>query len=102
VHYAAGLNSLAALLAEEGEWEQALSLCQQSVRYTLRFFGKNLEYAAAFQNISWIKEQMGERGHAAGAMQEALRVFTAILGKTHSRTAAAAERLRELQEGTDA
>ena len=39
VHYAAGLNSLAAFLYAEGDCERALALYRKSMRYTLRFFG---------------------------------------------------------------
>lgn len=97
VHYAAGLNSLAAFLYAEGDYWRALALYRKSMRYTLRFFGENVEYGITCQNISHVYEKMGRREEAAAALERAQKLYERLLGPEHERTRSAGDELQRLR-----
>ena len=97
VHYAAGLNSLAAFLYAEGDCERALALYRKSARYTLRFFGENIEYGITYQNMSHVLEKMGRDADAAAALDKARKIYAGLLGPDHERTRAAADEQARLR-----
>ncbi len=101
VHYAAGLNSLAALLYSEGKLDRAIAVYQKSAKYTLRFFGENVEYAITCHNMAWVYRAMGDRKSAARVLEKAVQVCTRILGADHDRTMVAAEELKRLKKEID-
>lgn len=97
VHYAAGLNSLAAVLYEQQEYEQAIAIYQKSVKYTLRFFGQNVEYAQTYQNMAYVYERMGKEQAAISALLQAKAVYDRLFGTTHMRTRTVTEEIKRLQ-----
>ncbi len=98
VHYAAGLNSLAALLYSEGQFDRAIEVYKKSAKYTLRFFGENVEYAITCHNMAWVYRAMGDLPAAAKVLDKAVQVCTRILGADHDRTMVAAEELKRLKK----
>ena len=98
VHYAAGLNSLAALLYSEGKFDRAIEVYKKSAKYTLRFFGENVEYAITCHNMAWVYRAMGDLKSAAKVLERAVQVCTRILGADHDRTMVAAEELKRLKK----
>ena len=98
VHYAAGLNSLAALLYAEGDFTKALALYRKSAAYTKRFFGENVEYAITFQNMSWIYKRLGRESEARAALVKAGKIYEALLGPDHERTRAVTDDLKRMQQ----
>ena len=102
VHYAAGLNSLAAFLYAEGDCERALAFYRKSMRYTLRFFGENVEYGITWQNMAHVYEKMGQRTEAAAALERAEKVYARLLGPEHERTQSARDELQRLRRANGA
>lgn len=102
VHYAAGLNSLAAFLYAEGDYDRALALYRKSMRYTLRFFGENAEYGMTCQNMAWVYERMGRTADAAAMLERAEKVYESLFGPDHERTRTAADELRRLRQADGA
>lgn len=102
VHYAAGLNSLAAFLYAEGDCERALALYRKSMRYTLRFFGENVEYGITWQNMAHVYEKMGQRTEAAAALERAEKAYARLLGPEHERTQSAGDELQRLRRANGA
>ncbi|MDO4173578.1 MAG: tetratricopeptide repeat protein [Eubacteriales bacterium] len=98
VHYAAGLNSLAAFLYAQGDNDTALRLYQKSARYTKRFFGENLEYGVTFRNMYWVYEKLGKRKEAIQSLEKAKQIFEKLLGAEHERTCAISDDLKRLKE----
>ncbi len=86
VHYAAGLNSLAAVLYSTGAYEQALEAFQKSAEYTQHFFGENLEYAITQQNMGRVYEAMNDQKSALHSLCKAYDLYKALLGPEHPRT----------------
>ena len=97
VHYAAGLNSLAGFLFAEGDCDRALALYRKSARYTLRFFGENMDYGLTYQNLSWVYERMGRLEEAIAALEKAKKIYERLLGGEHEHTCAAADALCRLR-----
>ena len=102
MHYAAGLNSLAAFLYAEEDYERALALYRKSMRYTLRFFGENVEYGITCQNMSHVYEKMGQRAEAAAVLERAEKVYERLLGPEHERTRSAGDELQRLRRANGA
>lgn len=102
VHYAAGLNSLAGFLFAEGDYERALALYRKSMRYTMRFFGENVEYGITCQNMSHVYEKMGKKAEAAAALEQAEKLYERLLGPDHERTRSAGDELQRLRRATGA
>ena len=98
VHYAAGLNSLASVLYSSGAYEQALEAFQKSAQYTLHFFGKNLEYAITYQNMSRVYEAMNQPQQALAALHETRELYVTLLGSEHPRTLAADKEIAQLRK----
>lgn len=102
VHYAAGLNSLAAFLYAEGDCERAIAVYRKSAKYTLRFFGENIEYGITCQNMSHVYEKMGRKTDAAAALERAKKVYENLFGPEHERTRAAEDDLQRLRKASGA
>lgn len=98
LHYAAGLNSLASCLYAAGDLERALTTFQKSARYTVRYFGENIEYAITCQNMRWVHEKLGQYPQAIAALERAVSVYQHLLGADHERTLAAQQDLTQLRE----
>lgn len=98
VHYAAGLNSLASVLYSTGAYEQALDAFRKSAQYTLHFFGKNLEYAITYQNISRVYEALNQPTQVLDALQHAREVYETLMGADHPRTVAVKEEIAQLRK----
>ncbi|MGN1014798.1 MAG: tetratricopeptide repeat protein [Butyricicoccus sp.] len=102
VHYAAGLNSLAGVLYSEGKHEKALEVYRKSMRYTLKFFGENMEYGITCQNMYWVYMSMGRKQEAAAILEKAAAVYERHLGPDHDRTCAVVNELRRLKSEMNA
>lgn len=98
VHYAAGLNSLAGLLYQKGEYRKALELYEQSAEYTRYFFGENLEYAATWKNMAVVSKQMGECVQAADCLRRALEVYRRFLPGDSGELCSLVRELNRLEE----
>lgn len=98
VHYAAGLNSLAGLLYQKGEYQKALELYEQSAEYTRYFFGENLEYAATWKNMAVVNKRMENRGAAANCLCRALEVYRRFLPGDSEEICALVRELDRLEE----
>jgi len=101
VHYAAGLNSLASFLYTTGDFPRALEAFEKSAQYTMRFFGKNLEYALTYQNMSRVCEALGDYSQAISALQTARDLYSDLLGTNHPRTLTATSELEQLRREAD-
>lgn len=102
VHYAAGLNSLAGMRFAEGDFGGALALYQQSLAYTLRFFGENAEVAITHQNMRWVYQKLGDHSGAMQSLQAASEIYTNLFGAAHSKTQQVTAELRLLQQAHSA
>ncbi len=98
VHYAAGLNSLAGLLFAEGACERALELYRKSAKYTLRFFGENMEYGVTCQNMYWVYKKLGQKQEALHVLETAKRVYEKLMGSDHERTHAVESEINSLRK----
>lgn len=98
VHYAAGLNSLAAYLCTAGAYEQALAVYRRSLGYTKRFFGENVEFGLTCQNMCWVYKKMKRWERAVESLAHAQAIYTRLLGDEHDRTRAAADDLARLRK----
>ena len=98
VHYAAGLNSLAGLLYQKGEYHRALELYEQSAEYTRYFFGENLEYAATWKNMAVVSKRMGDCVQAAHHLRRGLEVYRRFLPEDSQELCALMRELNRLEE----
>ena len=96
-HYAAALNSLAGFLYSAGDYGRAIETYQKAAAYTKRWFGKNVEYAVTYQNMSWAYQAQGRAEDARQSLEEAERVLSKIFGPEHERTQAVRDALRRLR-----
>ena len=92
-HYADALNSMGGFLYAEGNYWQAIALYRKSASHTLRCEGETLEYAAICQNMRWCYEGLGQLERGASALEEAVRIYTRLLGADHERTRTASDDL---------
>lgn len=97
VSYCAGMNSLAGFLFTEGEFERAAAVYRKSARYTLKFFGENLEYAQTCQNIGRTYERLGRRDEAISSLERADRIYSRLLGKDHERTSSVEDDIKRIR-----
>ena len=58
VHYAAALNLKGHLFYREGKYDEALTYYEKSADYTKRFFGENVEYKSACENIERTRRKL--------------------------------------------
>ena len=75
---------------------------RKSMRYTLRFFGENVEYGITWQNMAHVYEKMGQRTEAAAALERAEKAYARLLGPEHERTQSARDELQRLRRANGA
>lgn len=98
IHFVPVLNSLAAFLYTEGEYERALMLYRKSAKHIKQSFGETEEYGIVFQNMRWVYEKMGLRKEATAALAKAGQVYERLLGADHERTQAITDDLQRMRE----
>lgn len=102
VHHAAALEMRAALLAEQGHYESALSDFCRAREKTLFFFGKNAEYAISCQNIALVLCHLKRWDEAVRYQEESLNVRRQIVSGDIPATIRAEQlllRMQQKQEG---
>ena len=98
VHYAAGLNSMAALLYKEEFYDQALEMYEKSMKYTLRFFGQNEEYAKTLMNMYWAYKALGREKEAIRSVEKSVKVYQNLYGNDDAKTIAAINTLNNIKQ----
>ena len=86
IHYAATLNSMAALLFSEECYDQALDMYKKSLKQTMHYFGENEDYANTCMNMYWVYHAMKDKKNAGIMVEKACAVYKKILGADHEKT----------------
>ncbi|MEA4853328.1 MAG: tetratricopeptide repeat protein [Christensenella sp.] len=97
-HYAAALNIRAGLQFNAGEYSAAADTYLETLAQTNRFFGHNIEYGIACENLAHTYEKSGQLDLAAEYMVKAKDIFEAVRGKDHPSSQKAIDALREMEE----
>lgn len=98
MHMAAACNSLGDIHLNRGKMEKADEMYRISREITVRFFGKNAEYAISCQKLAVTNLKMGKREAAGNYIDEAIRCMKRL---ELTETAAYREMLKinEISEG---
>jgi len=88
-HYAAMLNTSAALLVEEGRYREAKECYLRALEKVGAAFGRNADYAQVCGNIKRVCFALGEREEGMAYLREETELLEHIFGGSHPRAAAA-------------
>jgi tetratricopeptide (TPR) repeat protein len=97
-HYAAALNVLANIRIRQGKFKDAISALQESLGFTQKFFGDNIEAAIAKQSLAQTYARGGDIKSADSWQKSAIKDLEQLLGITDSRTTSAREELNRYKE----
>jgi tetratricopeptide (TPR) repeat protein len=81
--YAAVLNSKAVLFVEDGRYDEARSLLEETLP---NFYAQNADYAAACLNLARLCAKTKDRGAAKRYYESSLSVLENIFGGEHAKT----------------
>ncbi|WP_066644542.1 tetratricopeptide repeat protein [Christensenella timonensis] len=98
-HYAAALNLHAAFLYRDGKYGEAKDAYLKVLQEVERFFGRNIEYGIACDNLRRVYEKLGDNAQAEQYMKQAVDIYSAVYGKDHEISKQAVAVLRELEAG---
>lgn len=96
--YSAALNSLGGFLCGIGEYQRAVRIYVKAADYTMKFFGRNIEYVNSCQNMYWAYQNMGEEEKAVQALTAASKACLQLFGPEHDHTRTVQKLLQYLQK----
>jgi tetratricopeptide (TPR) repeat protein len=97
-HYAAALNLLANIRIRQAKFKDAISALQESLSFTQKFFGNNIEAAIAKQSLAQTYARVGDIKSACSWQQSAIKDLEQLLGLTDSQTISAGEEMNRYKE----
>ncbi len=96
-HYAAALNLHAAFLYRDESYEQAKETYLKVLPAVERFFGRNIEYGIACDNLRRVYEKLGDAAQAEAYIKQAADIYRAVYGEEHEISKQAIAVLKELE-----
>jgi tetratricopeptide (TPR) repeat protein len=94
-HFAAALNSKAAMLAAAGRYGEAMDRLRDAAGRTKIIFGENADYGVCCRNMARLSARTRDYAGAVRHMRLAADVFCRVFGEGHN---AAKDALREAEE----